>query len=74
MHSSPNLDMNKEVKVLKELTERKFEGFSTIISHGLIKNKVIYIVMCKYGPSLKQMLRRSKHKRFSLKTAVQICL
>lgn len=31
-----------------------------------------YFIMVKYGPNLKQMLRKCKAKRFSIKTALQI--
>ena len=43
-----------------------------MISHGTTKEGLQYIIMYKYGPSLKMMLRRTKLKRFSIKTAIQI--
>lgn len=33
-----------------------------------------FIIMRRYGPSIKQMIRRSVYKRFSVKTAIQIGL
>jgi hypothetical protein len=33
-----------------------------------------YIVMEKYGPSVKHMIKKSKYDRFTQKTAVQIGL
>ncbi len=43
-----------------------------MICHGKTDDNLQYIVMNKYGPSLKMMLRRTKSKRFSIKTAIQI--
>lgn len=43
-----------------------------MLDHGTTKEGLQYIIMNKYGPSLKSMLRRTKLKRFSIKTAIQI--
>ena len=61
-----------EVEVALEIKKEKLEGFSQIVSHGTFPNGLMYMIMPKYGPSLKQLLRRSRFRRFSIKTSVQI--
>lgn len=65
-----NEDMKTEVQILEEIKSKEYDGFSTILAHGMIDQGLSYIIMKKYGPSLKVMLRRSKFKRFSIKTAI----
>lgn len=41
--------------------------------HGETEEGYVFIVMQKYGPSLKEMLRRTKKReRFSVKTGIMI--
>jgi hypothetical protein len=61
-----------EVDVLMQLKEAGFDGFSRILLHGYQQSGLLYVIMHKYGPSLKCMLRRSKHKRISVKSSIQI--
>jgi serine/threonine protein kinase len=57
---------------MNKLMDAKLDGFAQIISHG--KQRLYYIVMKKYGPSLHSMIRNSKNKRLSIKTSIQIGL
>lgn len=41
-----------------------------MISFGKTKENLMYIIMEKYGPSLKLVLRRHKTKRFGVKTSI----
>jgi casein kinase 1 len=43
-----------------------------MITHGKSSTGIYYIIMERYGPSLKTMLRQSKYERFSIKSAIQI--
>ena len=56
--------------MLLELKKKNFEGFPTIVTHGLTDTGCVFIVMQKYGSNLKVMLRKSKFKLFSIKTAI----
>ena len=60
-----------EVEVLTKLAENQFTGFPQMISHGVTASGHVYIIMKKkYGPCIKDMLRRSKTQRLSIKTAI----
>lgn len=58
--------------VLSQIHQAQYKGFANMITNGKTDDNLQYIVMNKYGPSLKMMLRRTKSKRFSIKTAIQI--
>lgn len=67
-----NQDSVKEITVAQQILQANLDGFSRVIAHGNLPGNLMYIIMPKYGPSLKQMLRRSRYKRFSIKSSVQI--
>jgi serine/threonine protein kinase len=67
-------NVKTETQILEELKETKAKGFSEIITHGAVSNDLYFIILRRYGPSIKQMIRRSVYKRFSVKTAIQIGL
>ena len=47
-------------------------GFTKYISSGITQNNMAYIVMVKNGPNLKNLIRKCKSRRFSIKTTLQI--
>lgn len=57
---------------MKKLRASKVLGFPRLVSHGMVEPSVWYVIMQKYGPSLKCMLKRSQKKRFRIKSVVQI--
>lgn len=63
-----------EISIMEHLKRAGCKGFPKIVSHGTIEGRLRYVVMQKYGPSLKFMLKRNKKKRFRIKTVVQIGL
>lgn len=63
-----------ELTLLQLTTGENLQGFPRLISHGPLLENLYFIIMAKYGNSLKTLLRKSKKKRFSLKTSVQITM
>lgn len=59
---------------MEEIAAENLKGFTKLVTYGTTANNIQYVIMQKYGPSLKQMLRRTKTKRFHIKTAIQIGL
>jgi serine/threonine protein kinase len=57
-----------EVQILKAV--KCVKGIAQIVDHGVSSTGLLYIVMERYGRSLKDMLRHSKYERFSIKTSV----
>lgn len=56
-----NSDYKREAQVLEELKQSNFKGICKLIKHGKCSNDVYYIVMEKYGPSIKNLLRKAKY-------------
>ena len=61
-----------EKEVYQALKHKGNNDGAKMITHGVSEQGHFYIIMEKYGLSLKEMLRHAKTQRFSLKTAVQI--
>jgi casein kinase 1 len=59
---------------MEKITEQGLKGFAKLVLSGITENKIQYVIMQKYGPSLKLMLRKTKAKRFHIKSAIQIGL
>lgn len=62
-------DSDKEVQILHAMQQLEKPGFPEIISEGKVNEKLSYIIMRKYGVSIKTLLRKARAKRFSLKTS-----
>jgi hypothetical protein len=58
--------------VLLALQRDDVKLVTELITYGVSSTDHYYIVIGKYGSSLKDMLRHSKYQRFSIKTSVQI--
>lgn len=68
--AKPSKESCKEITVLEQIKKRKLKGFCNMLSHGTTEDGLQYIIMGKLGPSLKSMLRKTKSKRFSIKTSI----
>ena len=65
-HSTSN-----EMEVMRLIMNTVPKRLTALVEEGTHEN-FQYIIMEKFGPSLQEMIARSKFGRFSVKTAVQI--
>ena len=59
-----------EVTALKLLSD--FKGFSKLVSYGTTNEGHNFLVLEQLGPSLKFLLKKTRRRRFSVKTTIQI--
>jgi hypothetical protein len=71
MPARPQMAFENEVIILQKL---KKLGIKQIIGSGQTRNGFCYIILERYGPNLRFVLRKMKYEKFTLKTAVQIGL
>jgi|LauGreDrversion4_2_1035121.scaffolds.fasta_scaffold1043069_1 hypothetical protein len=59
-----------ELQALKLL--QNFKGFSKLVSYGTTNEGHNFLVLEQLGPSLKFLLRKTRKRKFSIKTTVQV--